>query len=223
MKKIIFTLISFIIFASLFAVPTKAAFVQIDPQGKVVWQVLGYEIGVKSVALNETASSQIALTNNNGKVVLNGVDVTDLKGDLVDISARGDSNDIKIGQQDGKFVFYENGVSAATSYPITIDPIKNQLTLSTDSGQRILSILPYEAAISLIRAKMIDSVDNNRMNLVENTDGQLQYVINGTRNINLFNVAKIDAKVISTVSATDGKIMKVDEPQWLKFFGFLFT
>lgn len=222
MKKAVILVFVFL-YLGIFVSPVSAAFVNINSQGEVTWQILGYEIGVKSVALSEIGNSQIALTTDNGKIVLNGVDVTNMKGDLVDISARGDTNDIKIGQDNGQFVLSENGINAKTAFPITIDPIKNQLTLSTNSGQRILSILPYKAAISLIRAKMIDNVDDNKMDLVESSDGQLQYVINGTKIINLFNVAKIDAKVTSTVSATDGKIVKVDEPQWLKFFGFLFT
>jgi len=204
--------------------PLFAAFLVINSSGAPIWQVLGYEIGVKSIAQNVVPAnnSQIYLDSENGKTLLNGMDVSNLKEDLVQIQARGNVNEIKIGQDNGKFVLSENGISANMNYPITIDPAKNQLLVTTSSGNRVLAILPYEAVLSLMRARLIDNVSDNKISLSENSNGELQYLISGVKNVNLFNVATLRADINSSVSATNAEILKLDEPQWLKFFGFLF-
>lgn len=202
-----------------------AAFVTINSTGVPIWHVLGTEtqIHVKSV-VQETSSNktQIALSNENGKVSLNGMDVSNFKGDLVEIEARGDTNDVKIGQENGQFTLSENGVTANTNFPIIIDPGKNELTLSTPSGKRLISIWPFEATQILTRAKMVDKIRENKIILEESSNGELQYEVNGEKDVNLFNLASIKADVKSTVSATTGEVLNLDEPQWLKILGFMF-
>lgn len=217
----------FLVAGFLFLVPPRgvyASLVSVDSQGKVTWQILGYEIGVKSVT-NDLASagSLILLKRENGKVVLNGVDVTSMNDNLVEISARGDTNDVKIAQADGVFDIEENGIKARTVFPLTVDPVKNELSVTTPSGERVISILPYEATLALIRARIMDKVDDNQISLTESGDGKLLYEVDGVRNINLFNIAKVDVKISSNISASNGEILKVDEPQWFRIFGFLFN
>lgn len=214
--------------------PVSAALVNIDNKGQVIWQVLGdstnlpipkpSQLEVKSVADNKAAfNNQIALTNENGKITLNGMDVTNLNQSLIEVEQRGNANDLKIAASGNMFNIEEQGITAQTLFPITVDPIKNELSVKTNSGDRLLSILPYEATLSVIRANIINKVNSNQIKLAESTSGILEYSVSGIRNINLFNVAKIEVPVTSNVSASTGEILKVDEPQWLKFFGFLFS
>ncbi len=194
----------------------SAALVTVNSKGQIVWQVLGDStIKVKSIAENITVA--------NGKIELTTPNVTNSKEDLVEVEARADTNNLKISSVDNKFSIEENGITAQTQFPIIIDADKNTLSVTTKSGTRLISILPYEASTLLMRAKLINKVTNNAINLSENEGGQLQYLVSGVKNINLFNVATITANVNSTVSATSGEILKIDEPQWLKFFGFLFS
>ena len=194
----------------------SAALVTVNSKGQIVWQVLGDStIKVKSIAENITVA--------NGKIELTTPNVTNSKEDLVEVEARADTNNLKISSVDNKFSIEENGITAQTHFPIIIDADKNTLSVTTKSGTRLISILPYEASTLLMRAKLINKVTNNAINLNENEGGQLQYQVSGIKNINLFNVATITANVNSTVSATSGEILKIDEPQWLKFFGFLFS
>lgn len=207
--------------------------VNIDPKGNLVWQVLGdstnlnipkpQEIQIKNIAENLPSTSEISLNNTNGKITLNGMDVTNLKESLVEVEARGDTNDLKIGSTDNKFTIEENGIKAITSFPITVDPKKDELSVTTNSGSRLVSILPYEAIVSLMRGKFIDTVKANQISLNENSRGQLEYSVKGTKKVNLFNVASVNADVETVVSASNGEIMKINEPEWLKFFGFLFS
>lgn len=203
----------------------KAAFVTVNTKGQITWQVLGDStLEVKSIADNIAApNNEISLDNSGGKIELNNIDVSNLKGDLVEVVARGNSNDLKIGSSADKFTIEENGITAVTAFPITIDPIKNQLSVTTNSGSRLLSVLPYEATLSLTRGNFITKLNANGVSLTEDSIGQLQYQIAGQKNINIFNVAKVSIPVNSTVSASSGEILKIDEPAWLRVFGFLFT
>lgn len=216
-------LISF--YRSIAASQVSAALVTIDNKGQTIWKVLGDStLEVKAVAKNLTATnSEISLNNTNGKIELNNIDVTNLKGDLVEVVARGTNNDLKIGSLGNQFSIQEQNITAITPFPITINPDKNELLVVTNSGSRLISVLPYEATLSLMRAKIIDKVNPTEINLNENAVGILEYSISGQKNINLFNIATINADVTSLVSASTGEVLKINEPQWLKFFGFLFT
>ena len=195
----------------------------VTPNGQVISQVLGDStISVESVANNTApANSEISLNNVNGKFELNNIDVTNLKEDLVDVQARGNTNELKIGTNGNMFTIEENGITANTNFPITIDPIKNELTLSTNSGSRILSVLPFEAVSLMTKGKFMDTVKNNEISLAEDGSGELQYSISGVKNINILNLAKLSGNVNSTVSATSCDIIKVDESEWLKLLGVI--
>ena len=241
-KKIVLGVLISIFVSFIGVKEAKAALITVNPKGEIVWQVLGDEssptipkppqIKVKSIAENVAIpNSEISLSNSNGKVQLNvtnaagvaqNIDVTNLKENLIEIEARGNTNDLKIGESDGQFVIEENGVIAKTSFPITIDPIKNELAVKTNSGSRLISILPYEAVVALQRAKIMDRPGID-VSLGENSNGELQYSINGQKEVSLFNLATIKADIKSVVSASNGEIVKIDEPQWLKLFGFLFS
>ncbi len=239
-KKITLALFIFLSLSFLGTKEAKAALITVNQKGEIVWQVLGDEsspeipkppqIKVKSIAENVAVpNSEISLVTTNGKVQLNvtnangtqNIDVTNLKENLIEIEARGNTNNLKIGESDGQFVIEENGVIAKTSFPITIDPIKNELSVKTNSGSRLISILPYEAVVALQRAKIMDK--SGDVSLGENSNGELQYSINGQKEVSLFNLATIKADIKSVVSASNGEIVKTDEPQWLKVFGFLFS
>jgi len=225
-KRIILSFFLVTITYFLVASRVSAALITVNPDGKLIWQVLGDStIQIKKIAQNAVPSSdsQIFLKNLDGKVMLNGVDVTNLKETLVDVEARGGTDELKIGQDSGRFTLAENGVIANTNYPITIDPMRDTLSVVTPTGARLISVLPYEATLLLIRAKLVDKVDDNQVALSETQNGELQYSVSGQRHINLFNLTQIIVDIHSNVSATTGEILKLDEPQWLRIFGFLFA
>lgn len=231
--KLLLGFLVLIVFSFAFSSTAEAAFININSKGEIIWRVLGVDseipfvppsdIKIKSVGENKNVqNSQVALNNENGRIILNGIDVTNFKDTLIEIEARGDANDIKISQVDGRFVFEEKGVSANTDFPITIDPVKNELKLKTASGERIIKVWPYEAVLSLKRAKLVDKIKDNKITLSENSKGELQYLITGEKSVNIFNVATVSAPIDSSVSVSNGEVLKMNEPYWLKFFGFLF-
>ena len=224
MKKLTFLLL-LALFFSFSTSPIKAALLTVKADGKVISQVLGDStIKIKSVTGNlATTNSQISLNNIGGKIQLNNMDVSNLNENLVEIEARGNTNDLKIKASGTNFTIEEGNITAITQFPITIDPAKNELSVSTDTGSRLVSVLPYEATLVLTRGKEIDKVTSNQINLNENAGGELEYTINGTKNLNILNIASVSSEVSSTVSATTGEVIKINEPVWLKLFGFLFS
>lgn len=225
--KFIFGFLLYTIYFILNTSVVSAALVTVNQDGQVIWQVLGTEtnnlkIPPKPEIKIKSLSQEISLNNENEKIILNGMDVTSLKENLVEIEARANTNDLKISGNNGQFGIEENGITANTSFPITIDPAKNELSVETSSGNRLISVLPYEAVVTLMRNNLLDNVKENNITLAESSKGELQYEIKGIKNVNLFNVMTLNANVNSIVSASNGEITKIDEPQWLKFFGFIF-
>ena len=209
-KKVFFIFIFLLLISSYLNIlisPVLAAMLIVQPDGTVVSKVLG-----DSTLQVKSTSGEIAYTN--GKIEVQ-------KGDTVEVAARANSNDLKIGTNGNQFTIEENGIVANTSFPITIDPVKNELTVTTNSGSRLLSILPFEATVVLTRGKFIDNIKDNQISLSEDSNGLLQYSINGVRNINIFNVAKVSGDVSSNVSASNGEIIKVNEPVWLRLLGVI--
>lgn len=203
------------------------ALVTVNPEGEMVWNVLGdvsdnLKIPQKPDLKITNVSTLISLNSDNGKIVLNNIDVSNIKDNLVEIEARPNSNNLKIKNDNGQFNIEENGINALTSFPITIDPVKNELAVETASGTRIISVLPYEATLTLIRNKTIDNVKDNKILLLENSKGELQYEVNGSKNFNLLNVISIKADITSLISASNGEVLEIKGPEWLKFVGFIF-
>ncbi len=91
------------------ALISSFAFITITPSGKIVERVLGD-------STLQVKSSTVAYAD--GKIQVQ-------KGDLVEVEARANTNDLKIGGSDNKFTIEENGIIATTQFPITIDANKN--------------------------------------------------------------------------------------------------
>ncbi len=151
-------------------------------------------------------------------------DVTKLTDSIVEIEQDQGSKTIKIGKVDSNFGISQSGITALTSYPIHIDAASKTISVATNSGERIIAVMPDDALETLVRANIVNTISQDgQVVLGENENGELTYSIPAERNVNLFNIHTIAVPVNTTVSATSGKVLKIDEPQWLKVFGFLFS
>ena len=108
--------------------------------------------------------------------------------------------------------------------PINVDPSNKELSVTTSSGRKLISVLPREAIDALMRTKIINRMRlNERLNIVEEEGGDVSYVIKGQKVINLFNVYDYEIDITARVSVTTGEIVGIDEPEWLKAINFLFV
>jgi hypothetical protein len=244
MKKFVFILtLSFLFCLSIAAAKAESLLV-INENGEVIWKVLSSTdsislsipqreyLEVTDVAANsETASdAKIGLVKENGSISLNinssegsrSLDVTNWQDDLIEVEARGETKKLAIRITNGEFSIEQKGISVTTSYPINIDPKRNEISVQTPSGARFLSVLPIEAAESALRAKVITKFTGNA-SLVERDRGELVYVFNGEKILNLFNLLDYPVDVEASVSVLTGEIVHVEQPPWLRILSFLLS
>lgn len=232
------------LFVSLFLLffsssPVSAQLVTVKTNGNIDLNILGIQ---DSLALTIPKSDSLSIKNsavegstNEIKLFKDGetlkisvntpdgtrsLDITDYKDEVIEIEERGQSQKIEILVKEDKFVLIQSGITAQTSFPINIDPDSAEISVKTETGQKIISILPKGAYETALRAKIMTKLSGD---LSINEDNQvLVYSIPGERMVNLFNIADYSVPVNATISASNGEIVAIDQPVWLKLLNFLF-
>nr|AQS34463.1 hypothetical protein [uncultured bacterium] len=233
------------LFALFFIFPASvnASLIVIDQKGEVVWNVLASEtslgipksseITVKTLPQGTPgANSLVSLLREGDRFTLNvkdgsqekSLDVSQVGGEIIEIEERPQARRVKIGILGEKFLIEEEGTLALTDYPIKIDPTRAELSVVTDTGHRILPFLPKEAFEVAVRSRVISKQkDGETMQLIEGGQGELAYDISGEKTINLLNLFKLNVPVRTSISALTGEVLLVEQPTWLRVFGFLFS
>ncbi len=243
MRKIRYLLFLLPFFFGL-ATPAKATLLTVRESGEIVWKVLSSEdslalntpqresLTVKEVAVGGNIDSEktISLLRDGDKFKLTvnspdgekDLDVTDISGELIEIEERPQVKKIQIGHQGDKFIIQQGDIMALTDFPIDINPTKAEISVLTQSGLRFLAVLPKDALDGVLKAKVLNKINTNGINLLEK-DQELTYDIDGFRTLNVFNLFNYDVPVKASVSAVNGEIIFVEQPQWLRVIGFIFS
>lgn len=241
MRKTSILLLSFCLFFSTASVIHAEALITVTKDGSVRSNVLGDSIDITSgvqkvqsavLSAKGLADATLSIVKNGEKSLLSidspqgssKEDITKLTGNIVEVEQSVSPKSIKIGAIDSNFGISQSGITALTTYPIHIDASSKTISVATGSGERIIAIMPDDAVETLVRANIINTISKDgQMVLGEGENGELTYSIPAEREVNLFNIHTILVPVNTTVSATSGKVLKIDQPQWLKLFGFLFS
>ena len=231
-------------FLSLASDKALASLVVVQKDGKVVLNVLSIEntveleiprrdyLEIKNIAQEiPEPGSKISLTRKDGRVTLNvstksgekSLDVTNYKDEIVEIEERPALETVKIGVSDNQFTIEQRGVIARTDYEINIDPESAGITLTTPSGLRFLSILPYQAVETALRAKIINRLTNQNNVAIIEEGRELSYELAGERVLNFFDVFEYPVPVKTKISASTGEVLSIEQPTWLRILGFLFV
>jgi hypothetical protein len=240
MRKVCFVLVAVF---SLFVLSTKSAdasLLRFNRDGTLQWNVLGlndsvdaaYEsaMEVKKIAdkVVSGGSIPVSISNEDGKVFLSygaddsaPVDITGYESEIVEIEEKDAPRTISIAATPSGFAIKQRGITAETSYPINITSPENKLSLTTNSGERFLTILPYEAVNLIIKTNIISTVVGGQVTLVEKDEGEMAYVVRGEKHIVLFNVFAFQVPVNVEVSATSGTVLNIDQPLWYSVVDFL--
>lgn len=221
----------------------EASILSIGKDGEVIWKVLSEQdsteidipthsyIEVKKVTDKDVdPKSSVELSKNGDKInlfVLKGnekrqIDITNQNIELVEIEERAEIQKINIGVRDNKFSLRQRGFSALTDFPIKIDPETARLTVQTESGDRFLSVLPYQAVQGILRSKLINKINDNLLEIIEE-ERELQYSFSGEKIFNIFDLFEYSIPVSLRVSATTGETVSIDGPLWYKIIGFFLT
>lgn len=235
--------IIFIVLALVNPQKASASLIIIDKKGEVIWKVLASEatlgvpksseIVVKNLAGSfPGANSLVSLLRNGDKVTLSvksgseekSLDVSAFGGEIIEIEERPQARRVKIGVLRDRFLIEEEGTLALTDYPIRIDAGRAELSVLTATGNRILPFLPKEAYEVAIRSRIISKERSGEpMELLESGQGELAYTIAGEKSVNILNLIKLNIPVRTSVSALTGEVLSIEQPTWLRVFGFLFS
>lgn len=220
-----------------------ASILSINKDGEIVWKVLSEQDGVdlevpvhsyievkKAGEESVDPKSSVELSKNGDKISLyvlkdnekRQIDITSHNTDLIEVEERAEIQKISIGIKDDKFSLKQRGFFALTEFPIKIDPVSARLSIGTNSGDRFLSILPYEAVQGVLRTKLISRVDDNTLEIIEE-NRELQYSFSGEKVFNIFNFYEYAIPVSLKVSATTGETVLIEGPDWYKVIGFFLS
>ncbi|OGM20260.1 hypothetical protein A2955_00240 [Candidatus Woesebacteria bacterium RIFCSPLOWO2_01_FULL_37_19] len=220
----------------------SASVLVIKESGEIVFNVLSEDtsieiprhsfLEIKDVAnAKPDKDSKVSLEKNEeGKISLivlsdnqkREMDVSQIKDGLIEIEERAATQKLQVGIEGDKFLLSQNRIKAITDFPITIDSKSAEIIVKTPSGSKYVSILPSVAADTILRTKVINTINGNRVSIIEE-ERELQYEISGEKTINLFNLYFYTIPVQTRLSASTGEILDIEAPIWYKVLGFLFT
>jgi hypothetical protein len=160
---------------------------------------------------------QILVANGQGKQTLS---VTKEDTTLIEIEERPETQRVKIGVKDGLFTLKQKEFTATTSYPLTIDASSARLSAVTQTGEKFIAILPFEAIESAMRSKILTQVDGNQFSIIEE-EQELQYKIIGKKVFDILSLYQFEIPVETYVSASNGEIVKIDSSTWYRFLNIL--
>jgi hypothetical protein len=244
-KVILSLLLSLLVLVS-FVPTTHAALVTITQNNTLIWSVLSFDselspdipahssLKVKSISQAPQASpdATIYLQRQGDKTQLTveslegkrEADISNFHEDIIEIEQTPQTQTINISAQGNDFLINQNGISARTSFPIQINAQRRELSVETTSGLKYVSILPYEAVENTLRANLINRLEaDGIITLSENERGELEYRISGSRVIEVLNLVEYSIPVSTSISASTGQILNVDQPTWFSILGFLFA
>ena len=239
MKNLVVVLLAL---AFIFPKSASANFVRINPKGEIIYNVLAANdaltleipkssfLEIKEVAKEKPRSEGIISLSNADNKISMSVDYGSSKeqfsfsqsnDELIQIEERPAVQQLSIGLDGDKFTLVQRGITALTNFPISVNSKTAKITVTTERGDRIVSVLPYGAVESLLKAKILSNVNENKLDLVE-SDSELAYHVVGAKLLNLLDVYSYSVPVSAYVSASTGEVVKVEAPIWFRFIDFIF-
>jgi hypothetical protein len=172
----------------------------------------------------EQSGGQISMTILSPEYGHKMLDVTNYQDDLIEIEEREEAKVVKLGVVGDMISIQQKNITALTNLPINVDAKRKELSLTTSSGRRYVSILPQEAVNSIMRTKLISKYSpDSELEIVEDDSGNAVYLVEGKKVVDIFNVYDYELDVAVKISATTGELVSIDNPGWLKYFNFLFV
>ncbi|MBU0998537.1 hypothetical protein KJ570_03350 [Patescibacteria group bacterium] len=241
MRKILFSTF-LILFLFGLSVPVKAEILTLKKDGEIIINVLSYQdifgvvknesLEIKDVLNSENSEikEKILLAKENGEYKLNilsnegskELNVTNIKGDLIEIEERPSVRNLKIGLKEGNFYLEEAGIVAVTNFPINIDSKNAEISVKTDSGEHFIAVSPVEAYQYVLRAKNISKLTGEDIVITERNLGEITYEIPGEKTLNFFGLVNYDVPVKVSVSTLTGEITNLDTEVWMRVLNFFF-
>lgn len=156
-----------------------------------------------------------AKEDSGNEVELNGEDAIDqinksLESDGIEVSQSGHNT----------LAIKRASVSAETVFPLSIDPITHELTITTPSGVKQVTVLPDQAVHALIESKLMtnvasqsstDSAETTQVATLTELNNQAVFEIQGVSQKHFFGLFPVGFAKTAFVSATTGQVVQLNE------------
>lgn len=125
--------------------------------------------------------------------------------------------DVKIASSNGQLAIVNKDTGALSRFPLTIDPLTRQLTVTTPAGSRIVTVLPEKAIANMLASHVMDDVISEKVNnelasvprlvALETKNGVLGYRVRGVKKHKFLGFIPIKTSVEAFVSAENGQVV----------------
>lgn len=132
----------------------------------------------------------------------------------------------KVASDAGQTAVVEKGVGALSSFPLSVNPKTNELTVTTPAGTKVVTVLPQQAVDNMLASKVMTDVTSEEgksslasvPNLVklEFRNNVLGYTIKGTKTHKLLGLIPVKTTVEVFVSAENGQVVETNESLFAK-------
>ncbi|HEX7042313.1 MAG TPA: hypothetical protein VF189_03615 [Patescibacteria group bacterium] len=117
-------------------------------------------------------------------------------------------------------VIAQENVQAHTTFPVSVDPTTNSLTITTPSGTKTVTVLPNVAIQHILDARLLTNIQNSTTDegsgsaqtvALTTQNGQAVFEVNGTSNKKIFGLFPVSFAKQIVVSAESGNIVGTNE------------
>ncbi len=139
----------------------------------------------------------------------------------VEVKDDGNKSKIKIRSGQNKFEFQQEGarISVESDFPLSVNPVTRELTVTTPAGSRVVAVLPEQAISNMIVSGVVTNTTG--VDLKTESDGSLAYNIDGTKDEKLLGVFDVAVPKNLIVSAETGQVLTVNQSTFSRILDFL--
>lgn len=150
----------------------------------------------------------------------NAFDITNWRESVVEIEEKEETKKVDVLISEGKFLIKQSDLLASFDFSLKLRPKEKELLVETPFGDKLLFVMPYEAALTALRSRAVSKVKKDEPFELVEENKDLVYRIKGSKTLDFFGFYRFDFPVAVKVSASTGEITFVDEPWWLRLASF---
>ncbi len=151
--------------------------------------------------------------------------------EMAELEQELEDEEIEISSDEGELEIEHNAIRARTNFPLSMDPVTRQLTVTTPAGTKTVAILPDAALVRLMASGFLstiatgsalpsgatDSADLTQSLELKLHNGTLVYEAEGEKEHKLFGVFPVKTERTVAVSAVSGEVVAQTQ-SWLSAF-----
>lgn len=125
---------------------------------------------------------------------------------------------IKVKRVENRFTFTVREIEAETNFPLSVNPITNELVVTTPAGEKVVAVLPDQAVANMLATNIFDRQQN--VNIVFENESVI-YKISGEKDEKLFGIFKLVVPTTAVVSANTGDLVSQEQSFLFRFLDLL--